>query len=127
MNERKKENKKERMKGRHILHKISQLLLYSLDSKPPGLLSKRGSQWRTSPLEIHYTPGAYFWEGAYYPDYTVYQYLYKKLKKEHEERKEEMKKKQTNKQIEKEGKKEKESKKKIYCIRQVNYYKFIKN
>ena len=27
---------------------------YSLDSKPGGLLSKRGSLRRTSPLEIHY-------------------------------------------------------------------------
>ena len=36
------------------------LLLYSLDSKPGGLLSKRGSRRRTCPLEIHYTQGAYF-------------------------------------------------------------------
>ncbi len=41
------------------------LLLYSLDSKHGGLLSKRGSVHRTSPLVIHYT------QGAYYPDYTI--------------------------------------------------------
>ncbi len=32
-------------------------ILYSLDSKPGGLLSKRGSRQGTSPLEIHYTQG----------------------------------------------------------------------
>ncbi len=53
------------------------IILYSLDSKPGGLLSKRGSGQGTSPLEIHYTQGAYFRgeayfrEGAYYPDFTV--------------------------------------------------------
>ena len=44
-------------------------ILYSLDSKPGGLLSKRGSRQRACPLEIHYTQGAYFLDGAYYPDY----------------------------------------------------------
>ncbi len=43
----------------------------SLDSKPGGLLSKRGFRRRTFPLEMHYKQGAYFREGAYYPDYTV--------------------------------------------------------
>ena len=45
-------------------------ILYSLDSKPGGLLSKRGSHLRTCPL---LSSGAYFWEGAYYPDYTVHE------------------------------------------------------
>ncbi len=38
-------------------------ILYSLDSKPGGLLSKRGSRRRTCPLEIHYTQGDYFQGG----------------------------------------------------------------
>ena len=48
-------------------------LLYSLDSKSGGLLSKRGFSRRGSPLEMHYKQGAYFRGGerAYYPDYTV--------------------------------------------------------
>ncbi len=51
--------------------------LYSLDSKPGGLLSKRGvSPEGLSIRNTLYTGGllsrgAYFWKGAYYPDYTV--------------------------------------------------------
>ncbi len=40
-----------------------------------GLLSKRGSRRRACPLKIHYTQGAYFREGDYYPDYTVHVYM----------------------------------------------------
>ena len=36
------------------------VLLYSLDRKPGGLLSKMGIRRRTSPLEIHYKQGVYF-------------------------------------------------------------------
>ena len=46
-------------------------ILYSLDSKPGGLLSKRGSRQRTCPLEIHLYTGGLLSRGAYYPDYTV--------------------------------------------------------
>ncbi len=53
----------ERLVIEYIFWRGRHQLLYSLDSKTGGLLSKRGFRRKTSPLEMHYKQGAYFWGG----------------------------------------------------------------